>query len=60
MDITYLLFLQKIRLAFGSVWDTFMLDVSRLGEGLLTFILMAGIYWCTHRDEFCHYINDDF
>lgn len=49
MDITYLLFLQKIRLAFGSVWDTFMLDVSRLGEGLLTFVLMAGIYWCIDK-----------
>lgn len=49
MDITYLLFLQKIRLALGSVWDTFMLDVSRLGEGLLTFILMAGIYWCIDK-----------
>ncbi len=49
MDITYLLFLQKIRLALGSVWDTFMLDVSRLGEGLLTFMLMAGIYWCIDK-----------
>lgn len=49
MDIAYLLFLQKIRLVFGSVWDTFMLDVSRLGEGLLTFLLMAGIYWCIDK-----------
>ncbi len=49
MDISYLLFLQKIRLALDSVWDTFMLDVSRLGEGLLTFMLMAGIYWCIDK-----------
>lgn len=49
MDIAYLLFLQKVRLALGSVWDTFMLDVSRLGEGLLTFLLMAGIYWCMDK-----------
>lgn len=49
MDITYLLFLQKIRLALGGVWDTFMLEVSRLGEGLLTFMLMAGIYWCIDK-----------
>lgn len=49
MDIAYLLFLQKIRLALGGVWDTFMLDVSRLGEGLLTLLLMAGIYWCIDK-----------
>ena len=49
MDITYLLFLQKIRLALGSVWDVFVLEVSRLGEGLLTFVLLAGIYWCIDK-----------
>lgn len=49
MDIAFLLFLQKIRLALDGVWDTFMLDVSRLGEGLLTFLLMAGIYWCIDK-----------
>lgn len=49
MDITYLLFLQKIRLALSGVWDPFMLYVSRLGEGLLTYLLMAGIYWCVDK-----------
>lgn len=49
MDIAFLFFVQKIRLALGGVWDTFMLDVSRLGEGLLTFLLMAGIYWCIDK-----------
>lgn len=49
MDITYLLFLQKIRLALSGVWDPFMLYVSRLGEGLLTYLLMAGIYWCIDK-----------
>ncbi len=49
MDITYLLFVQKIRLALGSVWDVFVLEVSRLGEGLLTFVLLAGIYWCIDK-----------
>lgn len=49
MDITYLLVLQKIRLALDGIWDPFMLYVSRLGEGLLTYLLFAGIYWCVDK-----------
>lgn len=49
MDISYLLFLQKAREAFGGVFDTFMMQVTALGEGTATFLLLAVIYWCVDK-----------
>lgn len=49
MDIKYLLFLQKVREAFGAIGDELFLDISVLGESLLTFLLLAFVYWCVNK-----------
>lgn len=49
MDISYLLFLQKAREAFGGVFDSFMMQVTALGEGTATFLLLAVLYWCVDK-----------
>ncbi len=49
MDITYLLFLQTLRETFGSIFDNFMLQITALGEGTVTFFLLASIYWCVDK-----------
>ncbi|MCM1231022.1 MAG: phosphatase PAP2 family protein [Ruminococcus flavefaciens] len=49
MDIEYLLFLQKIREAFGGVLDGFMLKATALGESTITFLLLAFVYWCVDK-----------
>ena len=45
----YLLFLQNLRLASASVLDGFMLKTTELGEPLITFLLLALIYWCIDK-----------
>lgn len=47
--MSYLLLLQNIRLASASVLDAFMLSVSKLGESLITFLLLAFVYWCVNK-----------
>lgn len=49
MDISYLLFLQRLREAAGGVWDGFMLEVTSMAESVPTFLLLAGIYWCIDK-----------
>lgn len=49
MDIQYLLFLQKIREICGGVMDSFLLKVTALGEQMVTFLLLAFIYWCVDK-----------
>ena len=49
MDITYLLFLQTLRETFGGIFDNFMLQITALGEGTITFFLLASIYWCVDK-----------
>lgn len=45
----YLLFLQNMRLASASVFDSFMIKVTELGQPLFTFLLLAFIYWCVDK-----------
>ena len=46
MDINYLLFLQDFRNGAGSVFETFFLKMSYLGEMNIVLTIMAAIYWC--------------
>ena len=45
MDINYLLFLQDFRNGVGSVFETFFLKMSYLGEMNIVLTIMAAIYW---------------
>lgn len=47
--MTYLLFLQNLREASAGVLNSFMLQVSALGQSLITYLLLAGIYWCVDK-----------
>lgn len=49
MDIAYLLLLQEIREACGGIFDDFMLQITSLGEGTITFLLLAAVYWCIDK-----------
>ncbi len=49
MDISYLLFLQQMRQSLGNVFDNFMMQITSFGEATITFILLAGIYWCVNK-----------
>lgn len=49
MDIQYLLFLQKLREMCGGVFDSFILHVTSLGEAVITYLLLALIYWCVDK-----------
>lgn len=49
MDIQYLLFLQKIRELCGEVMDSFLLEVTALGEQTVTFLLLSFVYWCIDK-----------
>lgn len=44
--MSYLLFLQNIREALGGVFDSLMLQMTVFGEGVITYLLLAVIYWC--------------
>lgn len=45
----YILFLQTIREASSGVLNPFMLKITVLGESLITYLLLAGIYWCVNK-----------
>ena len=49
MKITYLLVLQYLREATGGIFDSMMLEVTSLGEPILTFLLLAFVYWCMDK-----------
>ena len=49
MDISYLLFLQRLREATGGVFDSFMSYITTYGEELLTMMLAAAVYWCVSK-----------
>lgn len=49
MDISYILFLQKIREATGGVFSNIALTVTSLGEPVITYLLLAWIYWCVDK-----------
>lgn len=47
--MTYLLFLQNLREASAGVLNAFMLQVTVLGQSMITYLLLAGIYWCVDK-----------
>lgn len=47
--MTYLLLLQKIREASAGVLTPFMLEITSLGESLVTYLLLAAVYWCMDK-----------
>lgn len=49
MDINYLLFLQRARLATGGIFDSLFLFVSELATPVVTFLLFAWMYWCIDK-----------
>lgn len=51
MDITYLLFLQNMREATDGVFNSFMSYITTYGEGLLTMMIAAAIYWCVDKKQ---------
>ena len=51
MDIEYLLLLQNLRTATGGKLDSWMSYMTTYGEGLLTMMLVAAIYWCISKRE---------
>ena len=51
MDIEYLLLLQNLREATGGVLDSLMSYLTTYGEGLLTMMLVAAIYWCVSKSD---------
>lgn len=49
MDINYLLFLQRVRLALGGAFDGFFLAVTQLGSGIVTWLVLGFVYWCVSK-----------
>lgn len=49
MDIKYLLFLQYLRELSGGVLNTFVLTLTSFGEAMLTWGLLAAVYWCIDK-----------
>ncbi len=49
MDISYLVFLQRVREATGGVFTNMALTVTTLGESLVTYLLLAWVYWCVDK-----------
>ena len=47
--MAYLLLLQNIRNITLGVLDSFMLEITALGETLVTFLLLSAIYWCVDK-----------
>lgn len=45
----YILLLQNLREATAGVLDEFMLQVTTLGQPLITFLLLAFVYWCIEK-----------
>lgn len=49
MDFSYLLLLQHIRELSGGIFNSFMLNLTSLGTALLTYLLLAAVYWCVDK-----------
>lgn len=49
MDIEYLLLLQQLREALGGIFDSFMMQMTALGEAPIAFLLLAAVYWCLDK-----------
>ena len=51
MDIKYLLFLQKLRIATHGVFDDFALQISEFAEVVIPLFLICIIYWCLNKSK---------
>ena len=51
MDITYLLFLQNLRLATFGIFDNFMELISGFAMPLVSMFLICLIYWCLNKSK---------
>lgn len=49
MDFSYLLQLQHLRELSGDILNSFILNLTSLGTSLLTYLLLAAIYWCVDK-----------
>lgn len=47
--MSYIFFLQMLREASDNVMTPFMLKVTTLGESLITYLLLAAVYWCVNK-----------
>lgn len=48
-QIDFLLFLQNFREMSNHVFDWFFMNITKIGIGELSLILMYGIYWCINK-----------
>ncbi len=49
MDISYLMFLQRVREATGGIFSGIAMTVTALGEPAATYLLLAWVYWCADK-----------
>lgn len=49
MDFSYLLLIQRIREACGGIFDSLMLNITSLANGIITYLLLGAIYWCMDK-----------
>lgn len=51
MDITYLLFLQKLRIATHGVFDDFAYNIGNLALTMSAMFIVSLIYWCLNKSK---------
>ena len=49
MDFSYLLLIQRIREACGGIFDSLMLNITSLANGIITYLLLGAVYWCMDK-----------
>lgn len=48
-QIEYLLYLQNLRAELGDAFTVFFLQITKFGEYLIPFSVIASIYWCVNK-----------
>ncbi len=56
MDISYLLMLQEFRNGAGSIFTSFLLKMSDIGEMSFVLTVMAVIYWCVSKEYGAYFL----
>ncbi|MDO4219263.1 MAG: phosphatase PAP2 family protein [Synergistaceae bacterium] len=51
MDITYLLFLQKLRIATHGVFDDFATQISNFASTMTAMFIICLVYWCLNKSK---------
>lgn len=49
MDISYLLFLQRARIACGGIFDQLFLYITEFGVNPIAMLVFAWLYWCVSK-----------